>query len=296
MTRETFGQLMTPVHRRLFFKQYNELPEQFTKIFAVEDMVQKMETTQRMGGFGYWGENTEGAPINEDEMHEGPTISYEAKRYDKGYNLTWELIQDDLYNVFKGKGKGGTAQNLGTGLRATIERSAAEVLNQSFTTIGYDGLPLIADAHPLTDTLLTNDNKGTGAFSDTAVKELITLLRKTVSDAGTPVMIQPKQLIVPVELDFTANALMYSAGLIGTASNDKNTIPLMELVVMNYLTSPTAFWVKDATTRNLVFKWREKPWFDSMDIAKTPDKFFYGYARWTRGYDDVAGIAGSEGL
>ncbi|HYD91735.1 MAG TPA: hypothetical protein VEA37_09650, partial [Flavobacterium sp.] len=121
LTRENFGQLLTPVHKKVFYNAYDEKPEQYSKVFKVEEMNKKQETFPHMGSFGLWGTNTEGNTINEDKMSQGQTATMTAVRYDKGYELTWELIQDDLYNVMKGIGKGGSAKALGRGLRATIE-------------------------------------------------------------------------------------------------------------------------------------------------------------------------------
>lgn len=296
MTRDNFGDLLTPVHKQVFFNSYDELPPQYTEIFLVDKMDRKEETEPHMGAFGMWDKNTEGNTINEDEMSQGETATYTAERYDKGYEVTWELVQDDLYNVMKGIGKGGSAKALGMGLSATIENSCANVLNNGFANTGYDGVALFSDSHPLADSATLGDNLTTGALSDANLKAACILMRGTVDEANITVRAIPKKLIVPSELEFTAKAIINSQGPAGELSNDANTVPRLKVVVLDYLSSATAWFVQAGNIENLKFKWREKPLFDSQKIPKTVDYFMYGYSRWAQGYSDWRGMVGSTGL
>jgi len=296
MTRDNFAKLISPLHQKFFIDQYKELEEQFSKIFTVENMTMKSETEVIEGAFGLWDKSTEGSTIDEDSMSEGPTITYTADRFTKGYEMTWELIQDDFRNVLQGKGKGGSAQALGKGLHATVETQATSVLNSGFSNTGYDGVALFSASHPLIDSASTCSNLLSGALTDANLKSGITTMRQTVDEAGVQIACKPKKLIVPNELEFTAKQILMSVNVAGEMSNTKNTLPSLELLVMDYLTSATAWFLCDPLMRSLVFKWREKPFFNYTDLQKKVDKFFYGYARWTQGYSNYRGIAGSTGL
>jgi len=297
LTRANFGELLTPIHKKVFFKSYDELPEQYSKVFDTNDkMTMKEETFPHMGDFGLWIENTEGNTINEDQMSQGDTATFTARRFDKGYELTWELVQDDLYNVMKGVGKGGSARALGTGLRATIENDCAAVLNGGFTNTGYDGVALFSDSHPLADSASLGDNLTTGPLTDANLKTGLILLRDTRNEANVRIMAQPGDLIAPPELEYTGKALLVSTGPAGELSNDKNTLPNMRLVVLDYLSSATAWMLKAKALTNLKFMWRENAIFDSQPIPKTVDYFMYGYARFDSGYTDHRGLVGSTGL
>ena len=39
MTRENFGELMTPVHKKIFFDSYGEVPMKYKSIFKTEKML-----------------------------------------------------------------------------------------------------------------------------------------------------------------------------------------------------------------------------------------------------------------
>lgn len=295
MTRDNFGDLLTPIHRKVTFDAYSAQEEQYSKVFDVDTMRRKEETFPHMGAFGLWDENTEGNTINEDQITQGDTATFTARRFDKGYDVTWELVQDDLYNVMKGIGKGGSAKALGTGLKATIENDCAAVLNGGFANTGYDGVALFSNSHPLADSASLGDNLFTGGITDANLKTGLILLRDTRDEANVRIMAMPSDLIVPPELEYTAKSIVNSNGPAGELSNDKNTLPRLEVRVMDYLSSATAYFIRAKGVENLKFMWREKPIFDSQAIPKTVDHFMYGYARFDSGYIDFRGLVASSG-
>jgi hypothetical protein len=293
MTRDNYGVLLTPVHRKIYWDAYTEKPQQFSKLFKTETMNQKTETVPHLGGFGAWSENTEGNTINEDAMHEGETATFTAQRFDKGYSLTWELVKDDLYNVMKGYGKGGSAKALGKGLRVRQELLCAGIINNGFSNTGYDGVALFSDSHPLVEDG-TCDNLIIGAVSDTNVKAALTLLRNHVDEANLKIEAVADKLWAAANKEWDVYTILRSNNVSGELSNNENVLPSLKPVIMDYLTDN--YWgIMDSSFENLKFKWREKAIFDSQPIPKTVDYFMYGYARFTAGYEDWRGIAGSQG-
>lgn len=298
MTRANFGSLMTPIHTKIFFDSYNELPKQYSRIFKTEKMNAKDQTYPHLGAFGLWTQNTEGSDFNENNFGEGEIASFSAKRYDNSYILTWELMQDDQYNVMKGIGKGGSAKGLGKGLRATEETDAANVLLDGFTNVGYDGVSLFNAAHPLASSDKTCSNIIEGALTDENLKKGLTLMRKQVDEAGIKIAARANILAVCPELEFTAKAIVNSIQQAGTNNNDVNTVPNLEIVVLDYLSSDTMkpWFLIDTSIDNLLFLRREEPIFDSERIQKKMDYRMFGYTRYDVGYCDWRGLVGSTGV
>ena len=295
MTRDNFGELLTPIHKKIIWNAYNEKPEQYSKLFKVDKMDRKEVTYPHLGGFGMWGTNTEGNVINEDSMSEGEVATFTAARYDKGYSITWELVKDDLYNVMKGIGKGGSAQALGKGLRVTCEVLAAKIINNGFSNVGYDGVALFSNSHPLADSSDLGNNLVTGALTDTNLKSALTLMRDQVDEAGLKIQAIADTLFVAANLEWTAYTILRSEKVAGELSNDTNVLPRLIPVIMDYL-DDNIWGVQDSSIENLLFLWREKPIFDSQPIPKTVDWFMYGYARMTCGYNDWRGLVASTGV
>lgn len=268
MTRTSFGTLLTPVHKKIFFDSYDAKEKQYDKTFKTDTMEAKQATYPHLGAFGKWAANTEGSDFNLSDIAAGNTATFTAKRFDKAYEVTWELVQDDQYNVFKGAGKGGSAQKLARGLAATEESQAASVI--------------------------------TGELSDAKLKEALTKMRMQTDEAGVLCAAHASRLVVHPDWEFTARALVGSTLQAGTANNDKNTIPGLEILVWDYLADETSgskiWYVQDGSMDNLMFLWREKPIFDSEKIDNKMDYRFYGYCRFDCGYVDWRGLVGSKGV
>ena len=300
MTRGNFAELLTPVHKKIFFESYNEVPQVYKKIFKTEKMTGKKQSYPHLGAFGLWKQNTEGSKFNHDKFDEGEVASFEAKRYDKAYQLTWELVQDDLYNVMTGIGQGGSAKGLGRGLRATEETETAKVISGGFTNVGYDGKALFAADHPLINSEDTCSNLIEGALTDENLKKAMTLMRKQKDEAGILISASAKQLVVCPELEFTAKAIVNSIKQSGTNFNDINTIPNLEVVVWDNLSDDTGvtkpWFIQDTSFDNLLFLRREEPIFGSEKIQDQMDYNMYGYTRFDVGYCDWRGLVGSKGV
>lgn len=298
MDRSNFAELLTPIHKKIFFDAYTEKPMQYKRIFKTVKMNKKDESYPHLGAFGLWAENNEGNVFNHDEISEGDVASFEARRFDKAYQLTWELVQDDLYSVMRGIGKGGSAKALGRGLRATEETDAASVLQNGFANTGYDGVALFSNAHPLINSSSTVSNLITGALTDTNLKKAMTAMRAQRDEAGLPIEARGKILVVTPEDEFTAKTIVNSIQTSGTNNNDVNTIPNLEIVVWDYLTPVSGknpWFLVDDSFENLLFLRREEPIFGSEKIFDKMDYNMYGYTRFDTGYCDWRGLVGSAG-
>ena len=300
MTRANFAELLTPIHKKIFFDSYNEVPLIYKSIFRTEKMDMKTQSYPHLGAFGLWQENTEGSKFNHDKFDEGEKAVFEARRFDKAYQLTWELVQDDQYNVFKGIGKGGSAKGLGRSLRATEETDTAKVILNGFSNVGYDGKALFAKDHPLINSSLVCSNLIEGALTDETLKAALTLMGLQKDEAGIPIVARASQLVVCPELEFTAKAIVNSILQSGTNNNDVNTVPTLKIVVWPYLSDPTGltkpWFIQDTSLDNLLFLRREEVIFDSERIQDQMDYNMFGYTRFDTGYCDWRGLVGSLGV
>ena len=299
MTRDNFGKLLVVGHRKIFFDSYNEKPCQYKQVFKLDKMTKKQETYPHLGALGMWSEGHEGQVFNTMDFKEGATATFVAVRYDNSYEVTWELIQDDQYAVFRGKGLNGDAKSLGRGLRTREERNAADVILNGFTVAGYDGVPLFSKAHPLVNSTKTVSNLIEGELNDTNLKAALTLMRKQLDEAGIPIAARANQLVVHPDYEFTARTLVESLQTAGTNNNDKNTLPKLTVVVMDYLENDDGikpWFIQDTSLDNLVFLTREEAIFRTERIPATMDWKFIGYKRFAEGYVDWRGLVGSTGV
>jgi len=297
MTRANFGELLIPYHKKVFFKTWRELEKQYPMITTVYDMTKSEDTFPHVGDFQMWDSNTEGNTINESEISEGDTATLTAERFDNGYDVTWELVRDDQYDVFSGMGaKGKSASGLAYGLQARIETLIADIVNDGFSNVGYDGVAMFSNSHPLYDSNELGDNLITGALTPANLKDGMTLMRRQVNNANLKIAAKAKQRNPGPDVEWTSKEITASQSQAFEQSNTKNVIEGLKPICMDYIEGDT--WVLRDTNplfQNISLGWRDKVSFDKEKIQKTVDWFYYGYARFSYGYVSRLGLVGSTG-
>lgn len=290
--RSNFQILLEPRLRKVFFDSYTEKPEQFSKVYNVKDSKKSKESDFHVAELGLWPEKDPQGSTSYEDIQPGLEVQYIHKTYSKGCRVTEEMYEDELYGVID-----KMPRSIGRGGRATVEGFAAVPLNNGFTNVGYDGVSLFNDAHPLYGNLGgTCDNNTSTVLKDTSLKEMILLGRQQVNDAQIKIACDPDSLVCPEALEFTALTLLQSIQTPGTPNNDKNVINnKLKLIIMSYLTSVTAYFVFDSSMNEFNFFWRRKPRFKSDKNFDTDVAKYKGSLRFSCGYSDWRGWVGSTG-
>lgn len=295
-----FARLLEPGLRKVFFNSYNELEEQYSKIFNVLNSTKAKEHDYTLGTTPIWTEfNQNGAVVGDTAdyptvpyvtIKNGQEITYNHAEYSQGVAIERKMLDDQDYITMQKMTK-----SCGRGARYLVEQKSADLLNNGFTVNGYDGKPLFSNAHPLIQGG-TGSNLATGVLSVDNLKLALTLMAKTVDEGGKKVVIKPKKLIVPRVLEFKAKEILSSTLLADTELNNINSLNgKLEIVVNDFLTSDTA-WFVQGDTHELNFFWRTKLEFGQEEEF---DNFVYklrGYCRFSLGYSDWRGVVGSTGV
>ena len=301
---ENFGKLLYPGLRKIFFETYDEIPEQFPKIFNVETSNSATETDHGMGAFGDWTERTdELSPVAYAKIKDGGEVTYKHKAFTKGFMISRELNDDEKYGQMK-----KMAKALARAGRAKVEKDAITVLTKGFKSDegafkGRDGKELFHDQHTLVDSTKTCSNLMTGPLNEVNLKKAIQMMASQLDEAGNLIQMKATKLIVPPALEDTALRLLHSAQLPGTNHNDTNEYlkNRLQVVVMDYLGataggSDTAWFLQDGTRHELNFFWRVKPEFKNEEDFDTFVAKYRGYMRYSYGFSDWRGMVGSKGL
>ena len=301
---ENFGKLLYPGLRKIFFETYDEIPEQFPKIFNVETSNSATETDHGMGAFGDWTERTdELSPVAYAKIKDGGEVTYKHKAFTKGFMISRELNDDEKYGQMK-----KMAKALARAGRAKVEKDAITVLTKGFKSDagafkGRDGKELFHEAHTLVDSEKTCSNLLEGPLNEANLKKAIQMMASQLDEAGNLIQMKATKLIVPPALEDTALRLLHSSQLPGTELNDTNEYlkNRLQVVVMDYLGataggSDTAWFLQDGTRHELNFFWRVKPEFKNEEDFDTFVAKYRGYMRYSYGFSDWRGMVGSKGL
>lgn len=291
----SWGKLLEPGLRKIFMENYPEKSEQFNKIFNVNSSKKAKEYDLLLGGFEPWAERgNEISPVPYQDPSAGHEIVYDHKEFLSGFKVSRKMHDDEQYNVINKLPKA-----LAHSGRTKVDTDAATVLNAGFDGVTrpiYDGKALFANDHVLKGGG-TASNLVTGALNDANLKLAIKCMHDAPDETGNKIQYQPKYLIVPRAQEFVAREIVGSNQKSGTDFNDINTVKgALEVVVYDYLTSDTAWYIMDPNIAQLNFFWRIKPEFKHEENFDTLEAKYRGYMRYSYGVSDFRGIVGSTGV
>lgn len=297
-----FGKLLEPGLRKIFFETYDELPEQYSKIYNMETSSKAAEHDWGMGAFGDWEKRASQIDtVAYKTLSPGLDRTYVHEAFTQGFIVTREMYDDDQYRQMEKLPKA-----LARSGRAKVEKDAMVPLLKGFDAVArpiYDGKALFAKDHPLLDSVGTSSNLAEGPLTDENLKKALQIMRETKDEAGNLIQFKATRLIIPPALEDTAIRVLKSNQTSGTELNDTNSFLNsygIEICVMDYLSSAaggsdTHWFLQDASRHELNFFWRIKPefkWDESFDdfVSK-----YRGYMRYSMGVSDWRGLIGSKG-
>ena len=301
-----FGKLLEPGLRKLFYETFDEVPEEYSKIFHVKNSKKAREVDYGLGSMPIWSEfgkaidkNLSGTAVTSEEMPKVPYVTipagleriYVHKEFAQGFMVERKMVDDEQYGAIEKMPK-----DLARAGRYKVEMDAISLLTKGFSEAGYDGKPLFATDHPILKGDGTNSNLITGELNQENLEKAIIAMRNFTDEAGKKVVYKADTLIVPPALEFKAIELLNSVNKPDGDLNNVNSIKgKLKIQVMEFLDSDTAWFVMDSKRHELNFFWRVRPEFKREEDFDTLVAKYRGYMRYSYGYSDYRGIVGSQG-
>jgi hypothetical protein len=298
ISRSQLVKELEPGLNALFGMEYKGYEQEHKEIYDTETSDRAFEEEVMLSGFGEAPVKTEGAGVSYDNAQEVYTSRYTHETIALAFSLTEEAVEDNLYASLASR----YTKALARSMAQTKQIKAASVLNGAFTTsVGGDGKPLCADDHPtLGGPNLRNELSTPADLSETSMEQALIDIAAFTDERGLKIAIRGLKLIIPKELQFTADRILKSTLRVGTADNDINALKNMGMVpqgytVNHYLTDPDAWFIKtDAPNgmkmfERVAFKTGFEGDFDTGNVR------YKARERYSFGYSDPRGIFGSPG-
>jgi len=295
-----FAKALWPGVNSWYGDSYAEFPVEYTALFDTFNSDRNYEEDVGLSGFGLASVKSEGGSISYDTMRQGFTTRYTHITYGLGFIITREMVEDDLYNVVGKK----RAQSLAFSMRSTKETIGANVYNRAFTSgyTGGDGIILCSTAHVnVAGGTWSNLLSGNAALSEAALEDITVQMHSATDDRGLKMALQPKTLIIPPALVFTAKRILGNSDRPGTANRDINALVAMNSIpngykVCHYLTSTTAWFVKTNLPTDGMKHWSRRADDFGMDNDfDTENAKYKATARYSFGWTDPRAVYGSAG-
>jgi len=304
ISRSQLVKELEPGLNALFGMEYKRYEQEHTEIFDQESSDRAFEEEVMSSGFGSAPTKSEGGSISYDTATEAYTSRYTHETIALGFAITEEAIEDNLYDQLSSRYTKALARSMAN----TKQVKAADVLNTAFassgaagTNPGGDGVSLINVAHPLAVGGTFSNRLATDAdLNETSLEQALIDIAAFVDERGLKIATQGRKLIIPKELQFTADRLMNSVLRTGTADNDINAIRNMGMipegyVVNHFLTDTDAFFIKTDAPNGLKHFVRT-PMSTAMEgDFDTGNARYKARERYSFGFSDPRGIFGTSG-
>jgi len=299
ISRSQLVKELEPGLNALFGLEYNRYENEHAEIFASEASDRAFEEEVMLTGFGSAPVKEEGSAVTFDQATESFTARYTHETIAMAFAITEEAIEDNLYDRLAARYTRALARSMAN----TKQVKAANVLNNAFNSsfAGGDGKELCATDHPLaTGGTFRNELSTAADLSETSLEQSLIDISAFVDERGLKIAMQGVKLIIPKELQFTADRILKSPQRVGTADNDINAMASMGMIpqgyrVNHYLTDTDAFFIMtDAPNGMKMFvrspiKTAIEGDFDTGNVR------FKARERYSFGFSDPRGIFGSPG-
>jgi hypothetical protein len=299
MSRQDFARDLQDGINAHFGMAYKDHKTQYTKIFDERTSKRAYEEMVLRVGLGEAQEKSEGGMITFDQGAEGYVTRVDFYNYALAFAITEEAIDDNLYaDLSEVYGK-----ELGKSLQHAKEVRGANILNNSFNTsyAGGDQSALCGQTHPLYAGGNWSNILPTSAdISEEALEDSVVQMQGWVNDRNRPIVINPKQLIIPRQLIFQTERILKSSKRVGTANNDINALKDGDYIpggftVNHYLVDPDAWWIQSDADMGLTY-WQRKKVKKGMETDfRTGNMLYKASERFGFSWGDARCVMGSPG-
>ena len=297
------GQLvkeLEPGLNALFGLEYKRYENQHAEIYTTETSDRAFEEEVMLSGFANAAVKPEGSGVVFDNAQETYTARYTMETVALAFAITEEAIEDNLYDRLASRYTKALARSMAN----TKQIKAVDPLIQGLPTTDNfdsgDGVSLFNTAHPTIAGTVSNTLATQADLNETSLEQSLIDIAAMTDERGLKIAARGLKMIVPSELQFTAERLMKSQGRTSTADNDINAIASMGMIpqgyrVNNFLTDTDAFYIITDVPNGMKY-FERTPIRTAMEgDFDTGNVRYKARERYRFGVSDYRGIFGVEG-
>ena len=290
---------LLPGLNALFGLEYTTYQQEHKEIYETEKSERSFEEETKLSGFSAAPVKNEGSAIAYDNAQEAFTARYNHETIALGFSITEEAVEDNLYDSLSAR----YTKALARAMAYTKQVKAAATLNNAFSSayVGGDGVSLISTAHPLVSGGTNSNRPATAAdLNETSLENAVIQIAAWTDERGLLIAAQPKKLVIPPALQFTATRLLETNLRVGTADNDinalKNNGSIPQGYCINHFLTDTNAWFLMTDVPNGLKHFERAALANSMDgDFDTGNVRYKSRERYSFGWSDPLGIFGSPG-
>ena len=299
------GQLvkeLEPGLNALFGLEYKRYENQHAEIYTTESSDRAFEEEVMLSGFAQAQVKAEGSGITFDNAQETYTARYTHETVALAFSITEEAVEDNLYDRLASRYTKALARSMANTKQVKavnpLINGLPSVTTGKFTS--GDGSNLFSISHPTIAGTVKNTLTTQADLNETSLEQCLIDIAAMTDERGLKIAARGVKMIVPSELQFTAERLMKSQGRVGTADNDINAIVSMGMVpqgyrVNNFLTDTDAYYIITDVPNGMKY-FERAPIKTAMEgDFDTGNVRYKARERYSFGVSDFRGIFGVEG-
>jgi hypothetical protein len=300
ISRSQLVKELEPGLNALFGLEYKQYENQHEQIYTKETSDRAFEEEVMLSGFAQAQVKPEGSGVTFDNAQETFTARYTHETVALAFSITEEAIEDNLYDRLSSR----YTKALARSMAQTKQVKAVNPLIQGLpTTNNYnsgDGVSLFNTAHPTIAGTYQNTLTTQADLNETSLEQSLIDIAAMTDERGLKIAAKAVKMIIPSELQFTAERLMKSSQRVGTADNDINAVVSMGMipqgyVVNNFLTDTDAFYITTDVPNGMKY-FERSPISTKMEgDFDTGNMRYKARERYSFGVSDPRGIFGVEG-
>jgi hypothetical protein len=300
ISRSQLVKELEPGLNALFGLEYKQYENQHEAIYTKETSDRAFEEEVMLSGFASAQVKSEGAGVAFDNAQETYTARYTHETIALAFAITEEAIEDNLYDRLASR----YTKALARSMAQTKQVKAVNPLIQGLPTTDNfdsgDGVSLFNLNHPTIAGTVANTLATQADLNETSLEQSLIDIAAMTDERGLKIAAKGMKMIIPSELQFTAERLMKSANRVGTADNDINAIRSMGMipqgfVVNNFLTDTDAFYIITDVPNGMKYFERAPITTKMEGDFDTGNMRYKARERYSFGVSDFRGIFASEG-
>ena len=300
ISRSQLVKELEPGLNALFGLEYKRYENQHAEIYTNENSDRAFEEEVMLSGFANAQVKGEGSGVSFDEAQETFTARYTHETVALAFAITEEAIEDNLYDRLASRYTKALARSMSNAKQVKAVEPLIQGLPSTDNFDSGDGVSLFNTSHPTIAGTFKNTLTTQADLNETSLEQSMIDIAKMTDERGLRVAARGLKMIIPSELQFTAERLMKSQGRTGTADNDINAIVSMGMIpqgyrVNNYLTDTDAFYIITDVPNGMKMFTRA-PLTTAMEgDFDTGNVRYKARERYSFGVSDPRGIFGVEG-
>ena len=297
------GQLvkeLEPGLNALFGLEYKRYENQHEDIYTKETSDRAFEEEVMLSGFGQAQVKAEGSGITFDNAQETYTARYTHETVALGFSITEEAIEDNLYDRISSRYTKALARSMANTKQVKAVNPLIQGLPSTDNFDSGDGVSLFNTSHPTIAGTVANTLATQADLNETSLEQCLIDIAAMKDERGLKIAARGMKMIIPSELQFTAERLMKSDKRVGTADNDINAVRSMGMVpqgyvVNNFLTDTDAFYIITDVPNGMKYFERAAIKTGMEGDFDTGNMRYKARERYSFRVSDFRGIFGVEG-